>query len=146
MKRCNLYKWADFSSMFFSCGNTTICSILFLQCLKNSSFCWFQVCLSQRTWGLRFSETEHETPPLWRWQRKPYKSSARIQKDTFCLLKMSTTSNSHKNPQELCSWKTPSYLVGRFIVNIKQQMHSVIYLNVRCIHLYNPRVNTEFKA
>lgn len=53
-------------------------------------FCmWSQVCLSQRTWDLRFSGTAPEIPPLWRWQRRPYRSSARIPKDSSCLWKMS---------------------------------------------------------
>lgn len=55
-------------------------------------FIWFQVCLSQRTWDLKFFGTAHVTPLLWRWRRKQSESSARIPRDTSCLSKMSTES------------------------------------------------------
>lgn len=57
---------------------------------NNIFFLWFQVCLSQRTWDLKFFGTTHVTPLLWRWRRRRSASSARIPRDTSCLSKIST--------------------------------------------------------
>lgn len=70
-----------------------------------SIFLWFQVCLSQRTWDLKFFGTTHVTPLLWRWRRRRSASSARIPRDTSCLSKISTEptlfqcSLSHLHPE-----------------------------------------------
>lgn len=91
---------------------------------------WFQVCLSQRTWDLKFFGTAHVTPLLWRWRRKQSESSARIPRDTSCLSKMSTEStlpqcyvlHLHRECQEPgtkpCEgwWSSSSHLIGRVLI------------------------------